>query len=91
MISHVLYTLRWHEPNPNPNPNWTSSTPLGGMKPFFVCPVSKLVKSEKLSLEQLALVETLCIGAHAVFRGTPRAGTSNGGESRVSVRIRVQG
>ena len=41
------------------------------MKPFFVVPVNKLVKSERLSLEQLALVETLCIGAHAVFRGAP--------------------
>jgi len=46
----------------------------GGMRDFFVVPLTKLVKSEKLSLEQLALVETLCIGAHAVFRGTPRAG-----------------
>lgn len=44
------------------------------MRDYFVCPVNKLVKSEKLSLEQLALTETLCIGAHAVFRGQPRDG-----------------
>jgi 2-desacetyl-2-hydroxyethyl bacteriochlorophyllide A dehydrogenase len=40
----------------------------GGMRELITVPVDKLYKSEKLSLEQLALVETLCIGAHAVER-----------------------
>ena len=41
----------------------------GGMRPFISVPVELLHKSDKLSLDQLALVETLGIGAHAV--GTP--------------------
>jgi 2-desacetyl-2-hydroxyethyl bacteriochlorophyllide A dehydrogenase len=40
----------------------------GGMRERFVLPARKLHKSEKLSFEQLALVETLGIGAHAVDR-----------------------
>jgi 2-desacetyl-2-hydroxyethyl bacteriochlorophyllide A dehydrogenase len=40
----------------------------GGMSEFITVPVEKLHKSETLSLDQLALVETLCIGAHAVNR-----------------------
>ena len=40
----------------------------GGMRPLLSLPVSLLHKSETLSLEQLALVETLGIGAHAVRR-----------------------
>lgn len=46
----------------------------GAMREYLCAPKTALVKSDKLSLEQLALVETLCIGAHAVFRGTPRDG-----------------
>src|SRR5438046_1886544 len=38
----------------------------GGMREYFTVPVRKLYRSEVLSLEQLALVETLGIGAHAV-------------------------
>ncbi|ART62838.1 zinc-binding alcohol dehydrogenase family protein [Kushneria marisflavi] len=40
----------------------------GGMAEYLVVPVSHLVTSQTLSLEQLALVECLAIGAHAVRR-----------------------
>lgn len=40
----------------------------GGMAEFLVIPIDKLHKSEKLTYEQLALVETLGIGSHAVNR-----------------------
>lgn len=40
----------------------------GGMRPYIKVPASKLHASRTLSLEQLALVETLGIGAHAVDR-----------------------
>ena len=40
----------------------------GGMQEFFSVPVERLYKSEKLTLDQLALVETLGIGQHAVQR-----------------------
>jgi alcohol dehydrogenase len=45
----------------------------GGMRPRFTVPARKLHLSEKLSLDQLALVETLAIGCHAVNRGNPRS------------------
>jgi 2-desacetyl-2-hydroxyethyl bacteriochlorophyllide A dehydrogenase len=45
----------------------------GGLRPRFVLPARKLHKSEKLALDQLALVETLGIGCHAVNRGAPKA------------------
>src|SRR5438128_6989258 len=40
----------------------------GGMRPQFLVPARKLHVSAKLSFEQLALVETLAIGCHAVSR-----------------------
>jgi 2-desacetyl-2-hydroxyethyl bacteriochlorophyllide A dehydrogenase len=40
----------------------------GGMRERIVLPANKLHKSAKLTLEQLALVETLGIGCHAVDR-----------------------
>ena len=40
----------------------------GGMREFVRVPLELLHKSESLSLDQLALVETLGIGAHAVAR-----------------------
>jgi alcohol dehydrogenase len=43
----------------------------GGLRPRFVLPARKLHSSAKLSFEQLALVETLAIGCHAVNRGSP--------------------
>lgn len=44
----------------------------GGMRPEFIVPARKLHRSEKLSLDQLALVETLAIGCHAVQRASPQ-------------------
>jgi 2-desacetyl-2-hydroxyethyl bacteriochlorophyllide A dehydrogenase len=44
----------------------------GGMRPRMILPARKLHPSEKLALEQLALVETLGIGCHAVDRAAPR-------------------
>jgi len=46
----------------------------GGLRPRFIVPARKLHKSKKLTLEQLALVETLAIGCHAVNRGAPQPG-----------------
>lgn len=48
----------------------------GGMRPLLNVPLRLLHKSGKLSLDQLALVETLGIGAHAVSR----AGVAEGEE-----------
>ena len=46
----------------------------GGMRPLLSVPVRLLHRSETLSLDQLALVETLGIGAHAVARGEVKEG-----------------
>jgi len=46
----------------------------GGMQGFLAVPLSLLHKSTELSTDQLALVETLGIGAHAVKRSGLRAG-----------------
>ena len=46
----------------------------GGLRPRFILPARKLHPSKKLTLEQLALVETLGIGCHAVNRVSPQAG-----------------
>ena len=46
----------------------------GGMRERFVLPARKLHPSAKLTLDQLALVETLGIGAHAVERAGVEAG-----------------
>jgi len=43
----------------------------GGMRPLLSVPVEKLHPSSSLGFDQLALVETLAIGAHAVERGDP--------------------
>lgn len=43
----------------------------GGLRPLFTVPTRKLHVSEQLSFEQLALVETLAIGCHAIDRGAP--------------------
>jgi len=48
----------------------------GALREYFTAPVSMVVPSKSLPLDQLALVETLCIGAHAVFRGSPKQGTN---------------
>ena len=44
----------------------------GGLRPRFVVPGRKLHKSDQLALDQLALVETLAIGCHAVNRCSPQ-------------------
>src|SRR4051812_28977710 len=43
----------------------------GGMRPLLRVPARKLHPSAKLDYDQLALVETLGIGAHAVERAAP--------------------
>src|SRR5215213_7137055 len=48
----------------------------GGLRPEFVLPARKLHPSKTLAFDQLALVETLAIGCHAVDRGAPRADES---------------
>src|SRR3954463_1080937 len=44
----------------------------GGLRPLFTIPARKLHVSTKLTFEQLALVETLGIGLHAVNRANPK-------------------
>ncbi len=46
----------------------------GGMCEQMIVPARKLHPSSKLTREQLALVETLAIGCHAVNRGRPQPG-----------------
>ncbi|HUG17969.1 MAG TPA: zinc-binding alcohol dehydrogenase family protein [Planctomycetaceae bacterium] len=46
----------------------------GGLCERFLIRADKLHPSEKLTFEQLALVETLAIGCHATNRGTPQPG-----------------
>lgn len=45
----------------------------GGMTERIILPARKLHPSTKLNFEQLALVETLAIGCHAVNRGHPKS------------------
>ena len=46
----------------------------GGLCEQMILPARKLHLSRALTFEQLALVETLAIGCHAINRGNPRAG-----------------
>ncbi|WP_249976477.1 zinc-binding alcohol dehydrogenase family protein [Vreelandella olivaria] len=46
----------------------------GGMAEFLAVPIAHLVVSETLSLDQLALVECMAIGAHAVRRSAIQPG-----------------
>jgi hypothetical protein len=46
----------------------------GGMRELLTVPAAKLHKSDRLSLDELALVEMLSIGAHAVRRAELEAG-----------------
>lgn len=48
----------------------------GGMRERVLAPAAKLHRSEKLSLDELALVEPLSIGCHAVDRAGIAAGES---------------
>ena len=54
----------------------------GGMRELITVPIEKLHRSETLPLEHLALVETLCIGAHCGGPGRPGAGTADTGNRR---------
>lgn len=49
----------------------------GGMREFMTVPVAKLHRSRTLSLDQLALVEMLTIGAHAVRRAQLEPGENS--------------
>lgn len=46
----------------------------GGMREVLSLPIHKLHRANRLPLEHIALVEMLCIGAHAVRRATVQAG-----------------
>ena len=46
----------------------------GGLREFFAAPVDHIYKSVRLSFDQLALVEPLSIGAHAVMRSGLKSG-----------------
>lgn len=46
----------------------------GGMQEYLSVPIDHLIKSEKLNFDQMAMVECLGIGAHAVRRGQIRRG-----------------
>ena len=46
----------------------------GGLCERMILPAEKLHPSSKLTFDQLALVETLAIGCHAVNRGAPKPG-----------------
>lgn len=46
----------------------------GGMREEIIVPINKLHKAEGATVEQLAVVEMLCIGAHAVRRAQLTAG-----------------
>ena len=48
----------------------------GGLRPRFLVPARKLHISRTLAFEQLALVETLAVGCHAVDRAAPQADES---------------
>ena len=46
----------------------------GGLRPQLALPARKLHASAKMTYDQLALVETLAIGCHAIQRGHPQEG-----------------
>jgi alcohol dehydrogenase len=48
----------------------------GGLRPRVLVPARKLHVARKLAFDQLALVETLAIGCHAVNRAAPQPGES---------------
>jgi 2-desacetyl-2-hydroxyethyl bacteriochlorophyllide A dehydrogenase len=48
----------------------------GGLRPRLLVPARKLHISRKLAFEQLALVETLAIGCHAIDRAAPQSDES---------------
>jgi 2-desacetyl-2-hydroxyethyl bacteriochlorophyllide A dehydrogenase len=48
----------------------------GGMAEFLNVPTDHLIKAENLSFDEMAMVECLSIGAHAVFRARIQPGTT---------------
>ena len=48
----------------------------GGLRSAFIVPARKLHIAKALTFDQLALVETLAVGCHAIHRGDPQAGES---------------
>ncbi|PWT76669.1 MAG: alcohol dehydrogenase [Bacteroidetes bacterium] len=46
----------------------------GGMRDFFQVPINSLIKAEGLTMDELALVEPLSIGAHAIRRAGIKRG-----------------
>jgi len=44
----------------------------GGMRPYITVPIEKLHRANDLSYEQLALIETICIGTHGIERSQLR-------------------
>ena len=46
----------------------------GGMAEYFLAPIANLMKDSALSLDELALVEPLAIGAHGIRRAQIQAG-----------------
>ncbi|HEX3997592.1 MAG TPA: zinc-binding alcohol dehydrogenase family protein [Pirellulales bacterium] len=69
----TCYSCRHGRPNCCQNLRVLGVHTDGGMRSRFIVPARKLHASAKLSVEQLALVETLAIGCHAVDRAAPRA------------------
>jgi 2-desacetyl-2-hydroxyethyl bacteriochlorophyllide A dehydrogenase len=47
----------------------------GGMAEYMSVPTDHLIKAEKLGFDEMAMVECLSIGAHAVFRAQIQPGT----------------
>ena len=58
----------------------------GGMTERIILPARKLHTSTKLTYEQLALVETLAIGCHAINRGRPTREDSRRHDTEVPAR-----
>jgi len=73
MNCQVCFACRCGRPNCCENLQVLGVHTDGGLRPQFVVPARKLHPSKKLTLDQLALVETLGIGCHAVDRGAPQA------------------
>ena len=68
------YACRTGSPNCCENLKVIGVMSDGGLCERFAIRAEKLHPSEKLSMEQLALVETLAIGCHANDRGNPTTG-----------------
>jgi len=80
MCGRAVHQLRKRRPCRLQRPNCCEKLQLlgvhldGGLQGFLAVPIERLHKSDVLSLDQLALIETLGIGAHAVARGAVTPG-----------------